>query len=75
MGMSDKEILRKIENTRPDFKGVNLSPDARDFIDKCLTDNPGKRITWREIYNHPLIKQEEKMIYGLASKINFKQNE
>jgi serine/threonine protein kinase len=74
-GMSDMEILKKIETTRPDFKGVNLSDDARDFIEKCMTDNRTKRITWREIYNHPLIKQEEKMIYGLTSRLDVKKNE
>lgn len=34
-----------------------------------------KRISWREIYNLPLIQEEEKMKYGLTSKINIKQNE
>jgi serine/threonine protein kinase len=56
LGINDFEILRKIKSTRPDFKGVNISAKARDFIDKCLTVDPQKRITWREIYDHPLIK-------------------
>lgn len=56
-GVSDFEILKKIEKTRPDFSGVNITPKARDFIDRCLTDNPMKRITWREIYNLPLIQE------------------
>lgn len=55
-GLSDFEILKRIETTRPDYSGVNITPKARDFIDRCLTDSPAKRITWREIYNHALIK-------------------
>lgn len=69
------QILKKIETTRPDFKGVNISNDARDFIEKCLSDSRTKRIQWQEIYRHPLIRQEEKMIYGLTSRLNIKKNE
>jgi hypothetical protein len=32
MGISDLDILKKIENTKPDFGGVNLSANARNFI-------------------------------------------
>jgi serine/threonine protein kinase len=69
MGKSDIEILKKIESTKPDFTGVNLSANALDFIQKCLTDNPEKRISWREIYDHPLIKSQEKMVYGAVSRL------
>jgi len=71
-GLSDLDILKKIENTKIDFSGVNLSANAKDFIQRCMTDNPTKRISWREIYDHPLIRSQEKMLYGLTSKINFK---
>jgi len=46
MGMSDPDILKKIRTTRPDFSGVNISESARDFINRCLTVDPRKRITW-----------------------------
>jgi len=39
-GFSDEDILKKIESTKPDFSGVNLSPNAHNFIERCLTDNP-----------------------------------
>lgn len=74
-GLSDLDILKKIENTKIDFSGVNLSANAKDFIQRCMTDNPSNRISWREIYDHPLIKSQEKMLYGLTSKINFKDNQ
>lgn len=47
MGMNDYDILKKIKNNRPDFSKVNISADARDFLDRCLTVDPKKRITWQ----------------------------
>jgi serine/threonine protein kinase len=47
MGLSDFDILKKIKSTRPDFTGVNISDNSKDFINKCLTIDPQKRITWR----------------------------
>jgi serine/threonine protein kinase len=58
MGLSDLDILKKIETTKPDFNGINLSANARNFIERCLTDNREKRISWRDIYDHPLIKSQ-----------------
>jgi serine/threonine protein kinase len=52
------DILKKIETTKPDFNGINLSANARNFIERCLTDNREKRISWRDIYDHPLIKSQ-----------------
>lgn len=46
MGMNDYDILKKIKNSRPDFSRVNISKKARDFIDKCLTVDPKKRVNW-----------------------------
>ena len=76
MGMNDYDILKKIKNNRPDFSRVNISNDARDFIDRCLTVDPKKRISWQEIYDHPLlVKKEANFIYGtLKSKISMNGN-
>ena len=72
MGMNDYDILKKIKNNRPDFSRVNISEDAKDFINKCLTVDPKRRINWSEIYDHPLLnKKENAFIYGtLKSKIS-----
>jgi serine/threonine protein kinase len=32
MGISDYDILKKIESTKVDFGGVNISANAKDFI-------------------------------------------
>lgn len=46
MGMNDYDILKKIKRDRPDFSRGNISSNAKDFIDKCLTVDPKKRISW-----------------------------
>lgn len=76
MGMNDFDILKKIKSNRPDFSRMNISSDARDFIDRCLTVDPKKRISWAEIYEHPLLgKKDAGFIYGtLKSKISMNGN-
>jgi calcium-dependent protein kinase len=48
-------IYNCIKNEKPCFDGVNISPKAKDFILRCLTVDPSKRISWSEVYKHPLI--------------------
>jgi serine/threonine protein kinase len=75
-GLNDHDILKKIKNTRPDFSKVNISEKAIDFINKCLQVDPRKRISWVEIYSHPLLeKKNDNFIYGtLKSKISLGEN-
>mgnify|MGYP003502299949 FL=1 len=77
MGMNDYDILKKIKNNRPNYNKVNISSKAKDFIDRCLTLDPKKRINWVEIYSHELLsnKNDAGFIYGsLKSKISINQN-
>jgi serine/threonine-protein kinase ULK2 len=46
-GMNDYDILKKIKSSRPDYSAVQISSECRDFMDKCMTVDPKKRITWR----------------------------
>lgn len=46
MGMNDYDILKKIKNNRPDYSKFNISADAKNFLDRCLTVDPKKRISW-----------------------------
>lgn len=76
-GMSDYDILKKIKSQRPDYSRVNISAHAKDFIERCLTIDSKKRISWVEIYSHPLIanRNEAGLIYGpLKSKISINEN-
>lgn len=67
------DILNKIKKSRPNFNGVEISANAKDFIDRSLTVDPKKRITWTEVYDHALLKDGTNMIYGaLKSKIQLK---
>lgn len=54
-GEKDRQILACIKNNRPNYTKVNISDKARDFIDRCLTIDPKERISWKEVYSHPLI--------------------
>ena len=72
-GLNDFDILKKIKNQRPDYSKVNISRNAKDFIDRCLTVDPKKRISWIEIYSNELIanRNDAGLIYGpLKSKIS-----
>ncbi len=73
-GVSDPDILKRIRTSRPDFNGINISEKARDFIDRCLIVDPKSRIKWKEIYDHPVIREKEKIVYGLASRISVADN-
>lgn len=49
---------------------------SKDFINKCLTIDPKKRISWKQIYDHPLFDQKKNNqraanIGALMSKIDF----
>ena len=50
MGINDYDILKKIKNSRPNYDSIQISANAKDFIDKCLTVDPQKRISWRDLY-------------------------
>jgi serine/threonine protein kinase len=54
-GVTDDDIINKIKATRPNYSKVNISVKAKDFIERCLTVDPKLRISWKEVYSHPLI--------------------
>jgi serine/threonine protein kinase len=60
-------MLELIKKTVFDFSGIKISTNARNFIERCLTIDPRDRISWSQIYEHPLIKEVDKMIYELSS--------
>lgn len=58
--INDAEILKKIKRGPPNFPvNINISQDSRDFILKCLTADPARRISWKEIYEHPLFADKK----------------
>ena len=74
MARTDYDLLKKIRNTKPVFSGREISDNAKDFIKRCLTVDPAARIDWKDIYEHPLIKEDDyKLIYGGSNK-NIKQS-
>ena len=71
LGKDDFEIYTDSKN-KPKFSGVNISAEAKDFILKCLTFNQENRIGWAEVYRHPLITGEQRVSFGLATKLEAK---
>lgn len=74
-GFSDFEIYKNILKNPPNFDKVNISDKAKDFIERCLIIDPKARISWKEVYSHPLIIEEEGLIYGLTSAIRIRENQ
>ena len=56
-GVSEKAILTKIQNKNP-YKQAE-DPKLRDLIDKLLVEDPEKRLSWEEYFNHPFFAKEE----------------
>jgi serine/threonine protein kinase len=38
---------------------ITISPDSMNFILQCLTVDTKKRITWKAIYEHPLLQEKK----------------
>lgn len=74
-GFSDHDILLSIKKTRPNYSKVNISERAKDFIDRCLTVDAKARISWKDVYAHPLIVEEEKVIYEMGSSLRLQENQ
>jgi hypothetical protein len=78
--INDMEILKKIKKGPPNFPpNIKISKESVDFILKCLTVDPKKRITWKAIYEHPLIqdknhKIKDTYVGGLKSTIDVNNN-
>jgi len=79
--INDMEILKKIKASPPKFpETVEISEESKDFIRKCLTIEPKKRITWKAIYDHPLLSDtkvsnmRQTYIGTLQSKISLNKN-
>jgi len=65
-GINDMEVLRKIKKGPPNFPGnITVSKQSTDFIMKCLTVDPAKRISWKAIYEHPLLQPKVSIIHNL----------
>jgi serine/threonine protein kinase len=78
--INDFEILKKIKSGPPKFPdSIKISEESKDFIRKCLTVDPKKRITWKAIYEHPLLNDKkgnfrETYLGSLKSKISMGEN-
>jgi serine/threonine-protein kinase ULK/ATG1 len=66
-GPSDGEIRKKIKIRNIEYpKNIKTSENAKDFIERCLTIDPNLRISWVEIYSHPLIASNNNLLFNLS---------
>jgi calcium-dependent protein kinase len=63
-GANRKEVMLKIKKGKFSFKSKIwsvISPEAKNLIEKMLTQNPDKRPSCREVLSHPWFIKEEQI--------------
>ena len=65
-GSTEGIILKKIQAKTP-YKQAE-DPKLRDLINKLLVEDPDKRLSWEEYFNHPFFAKEE--IASTTSNVN-----
>jgi len=58
-GQSDSEVISKILNGEPNFKGLNINENAQNLIKWILSKKPHKRPSIAEIEEHAYFQQAE----------------
>ncbi|CAD8197134.1 unnamed protein product [Paramecium octaurelia] len=53
---SPQELLKNIRNQPLQFKGPQISKEAQEFLTGCLQTEEKDRLSWDDIYRHPLFK-------------------
>ena len=56
-GLDEDSILKQIKNKTPYKQPEN--PELRDLINKLLVEDPEKRLSWEEYFNHPFFASDE----------------
>ena len=56
-GLDENSILKKIKNRTPYKQSEN--PELRDLINKLLVEDPEKRLSWEEYFNHPFFASDD----------------
>ncbi len=69
---SPLKILEAKENGELilDLPGVLITDEFKDVLRLMLKGNPKERITWKELYNHQIIKQSSFKVSVLNEPIN-----
>ena len=69
-GATEEAILNNIKKNGQKNLLLSKNPQLDDLIKKLLIEDPNKRITWEEYFNHPFIKEDDfREIYELGKKI------
>ena len=68
-GKSETEILKEIKNFFKENLIITNNDNLTDLIQKLLIEEPEKRISWNEYFNHSFFKKDFKNYYYIIEKI------
>ena len=71
-GVSEEVILKKIKCKAP-YKQPE-DPKLRDLINKLLVEDPEKRLSWEEYFNHPFFALDEQISNTSSTPNNLNKN-
>ena len=70
MGEDEEEILDDINDKGQKFFEKSGNADLDDLIRKLLVEDPSKRLSWEEYFNHPFMKRDFKKYYDIMEQID-----
>ena len=70
-GENELDILNQIKNFEKNFNKKTTNPYLDDLIKKLLVEDPKKRLSWQEYFNHPFFtnKQDFRIFYEIENQI------
>lgn len=51
-GINKLDLMNNIKTKGIKFNNRRISAESKDFIKRCLTYDPKKRLTWQQVYDH-----------------------
>jgi len=72
-GVKEEMILEKIKNKVP-YKQPE-DPKLKDLLNKLLVEDPNKRLSWEEYFNHPFFVGEQTIPINNNNNNNFVKNQ
>ena len=67
-GGTEEVILNNIKNNGQKNFLSTKNPQLDDLIKKLLVEDPNKRITWEQYFNHPFTREDFREIYEIGEK-------
>ena len=68
-GATEDAILNNIKKNGQSHFLSSHNPQLDDLIKKLIIEDPNKRLSWKEYFNHPFIKEDFREVYEIGKKI------